>query len=106
MFAKWSLVILIATFMVGCRSYDQDPFPGNALAGHLPPMDPVYEVRSGDILGLRFSYHPEWNEDVTVRVDGKISVALAGILDVKGLSVEGVTELIRDGVAKQIKDQT
>ncbi len=102
---KRTLVVLIlASFMTACRSYEQESFPGNKEAGSLPPENPVYQIRAGDTLGFRFTYHPEWNEDMIVRKDGKISLPVVGILNASGMTIEELTAQADKLLGETLKD--
>jgi polysaccharide biosynthesis/export protein len=47
-----------------------------------------YRIRSGDALDIKFFYHPELNEAVTVRPDGRISLQLVHEVKADGLTPE------------------
>jgi protein involved in polysaccharide export with SLBB domain len=44
-------------------------------------------IRSGDVVSMKFLNNPELNENVQVRSDGKISLALVGEMTVAGLTL-------------------
>ena len=62
------------------------PVPENFYDPYYPSADVIIE--SGDVLTVRFYYHPELDSKQTVRQDGKISLTLLQGLDVAGQTPE------------------
>ena len=58
-------------------------YPG-AQAASVPVEE--YHIQIGDQLDIKFFYHPELNESVTVRPDGRIALQLVQELKVVGMS--------------------
>jgi polysaccharide biosynthesis/export protein len=60
------------------------------------PLTPVqeYRIQTGDALDLKFFYHPELNESVTVRPDGRISLQLIHEVQASGLTPEELRSLL------------
>ncbi|HPR87893.1 MAG TPA: polysaccharide biosynthesis/export family protein [bacterium] len=54
----------------------------------------VYRLGFGDVLDVKFLASPEYNETVTVRPDGRISLQGVGELDALGLSPAGLDSVI------------
>jgi len=55
-----------------------------------------YRLAPGDIIDVKFPYHPEENERVPVRPDGMINLQVVGDLDAAGLTVgELEKEIVR-----------
>lgn len=65
-----------------------------------PPQD--YRIQVGDALDIKLFYHPELNESVTVRPDGRISLQLVHEVQAAGLTPEQLRQHIRDKYAAQI----
>ncbi len=65
-----------------------------------PPRD--YRVQVGDALDIKLFYHPELNESVTVRPDGRISLQLVHEVQAAGLTPEQLRQHLRDKYAGQI----
>ena len=59
-----------------------------------------YVLEVGDVLEVQFYYHPESNKTVTIRPDGKISLARKGEIRAAGLTttqlIASITSLYRD----------
>lgn len=56
-----------------------------------PPPGPLiaepYRIRHGDSVSIKFLHNPELNENVPVRADGRISLALVGEVTAQGLTL-------------------
>ncbi len=55
-----------------------------------------YRIQSGDLLDVKFQFHPAEDQRLRVRPDGSLGLAITGDIQVKGLTVEELGELIRD----------
>jgi len=53
-----------------------------------------YLLQAGDVISVKFYQHPELNEDLTIRPDGKISLQLIGEVEAEGLSPAALTEAV------------
>ncbi len=65
-----------------------------------PPRD--YQIQVGDALDIKLFYHPELNESVIVRPDGRISLQLVHEVQASGLTPEELRQQLRDKYAPQI----
>lgn len=63
-----------------------------------------YYVEEGDILGIEFWRAKDLSRRITVRPDGRISMPLVGDLDVMGLTLTQVRELITESYKEFIRD--
>lgn len=61
-----------------------------------------YKIQVGDTLDIKFFYHPELNESVVVRPDGRISLQLVHEVQVSGLTPERLRENLRGKYEAQI----
>jgi polysaccharide biosynthesis/export protein len=77
--------------------------PG-ALDGSSGPVVPTgeYRIQIGDALDIKFFYHPELNESVIVRPDGRISLQLVYEVQAAGLSPEQLRQILREKYEPQI----
>ncbi|MBI5583054.1 MAG: polysaccharide biosynthesis/export family protein [Deltaproteobacteria bacterium] len=68
------------------------------------PGAPVqdYRIQVGDALDIKLFYHPELNESVIVRPDGRISLQLVHEVQAAGLTPEQLRQHLRDQYAAQI----
>lgn len=58
------------------------------------PIEKEYTLEVGDVLGLEFYYHPTINRKVTIRPDGKITLARKGDIRAAGLTTQQLNENI------------
>lgn len=84
---KWHTLLgpfTLAAMLVGF-ALAQEPAPR---ADTPSPVSDAYRIRSGDKLGVRFLYHPEFNEPAAVvRPDGFITLPVIDEVMAKGLTV-------------------
>jgi polysaccharide export outer membrane protein len=80
----------------------QPPTPGaaaaSATAGTLDPKS--FVIGAEDVLVVRVWRDPEVSGQVVVRPDGKITLQLLGEVQAAGLTPEGLTESIFEGLSK------
>jgi polysaccharide export outer membrane protein len=78
-----------------------------------PPAPPVvpetvavepYRLQAGDVLEVRFQYHPTETQRVTVRPDGTVGLDITGDLQGGGLTVEEFESLVRERSARYLRD--
>lgn len=63
-----------------------------------------YTLEVGDVLEVEFYYHPEVNKTVTIRPDGKISLARKGDIRAAGLTTRELKEQITSLYSDTFKD--
>ncbi len=61
-----------------------------------------YQIQVGDALDIKFFYHPELNESVIVRPDGRISLQLVHEVQASGLTPEQLRNSLQNGYGSQI----
>lgn len=67
-------------------------FAESFLGGAAIPTLPTYRIGPGDVLDIRVVDSEEWNMQVEVRPDGRISYPATGEIIVAGLSIEELTQ--------------
>lgn len=82
--------------------------PGNpaiADAGGPAPIlnDATYRLAPGDLLDIKFPYHPEENERVPVRPDGRIGLQSAGDVMAAGMTVDELEREIIDKASATLR---
>lgn len=109
MVRRASIALLFAVFVAACADRSRDQVP-------LPPLDapqqPValsyagrpYHVQPGDLLRVKFLFHPELDIRVPVRPDGKITLQVAGQIQAAGLTTTELEELIKEKSSERLRD--
>ena len=98
--------VLLATLCAvplaaGCASgVKLDPATVNVAQGLSTP----YRVHPGDILEVKFKYHPADNATATVDTDGRLNLPMTGELQVSGLLLPELEERIRDRASRYMRD--
>jgi len=67
------------------------------------PSEQEYKIQIGDQLDIKFYYHPELNEQVVVRPDGRISLQLVHEIIATGLTPAELTDLLTKKYAPELK---
>jgi polysaccharide export outer membrane protein len=80
----------------------------------LPPLDapaqPVsvdeaeYRLQTGDLLRVKFLYHPELDVKVPVRPDGAITLQVGGEIHAAGLTTGQLENIIKERSADRLRD--
>ena len=63
----------------------------------------IYQIQAGDALDIKFFYHPELNESVVVRPDGRISLQFVHEVQASGLTPETLMENLQRKYESQIR---
>ncbi len=89
--------------VTGCSSKKNSvPPAGNVAPGDIaalgpaptPEVGPDYKIQVGDELHVRFLHHPEMNEQLPVRPDGRISLGATGQMEVVGLTPAQLEQMV------------
>lgn len=87
-------LVMGALIVSGCAS---GPQPSMIMVPAQTPSSVAgrdYILRPGDVLEVKFYYHPELNQTVTVRPDGKVDLALIGEVAAAEMTTEKLSEII------------
>ena len=98
---KKSLLLLIAIcFLASATTIAQ--------AQNTPRLTTVteerYRLQPGDVFEVQFRYSPEFNQTVTVRPDGYVSLEVGGDLKVAGLTIEQARLAILKKASARLQD--
>lgn len=63
-----------------------------------------YRIQPGDQLDIAFYLNPEFNDEVIVRPDGKISMRLAGSLPAAGMTPEELAKELDTAYSSELRD--
>jgi len=64
----------------------------------------TYRLAPGDLIDVKFPYHPEENERVPVRPDGRIGLQVVGDVMAAGLTVTELEQVVMEKSAKTLRD--
>jgi polysaccharide export outer membrane protein len=62
-----------------------------------------YRMQIGDVLAIRLPLMPDFNEETTIRPDGRISTAFAADVKAAGRTVPELTAALRDGYSREMR---
>lgn len=65
---------------------------------------PLYRLRSSDVVEIRFTFSPEFDEKVSVLPDGFVSLKGTGTIPAEGLTVAEFRDLVRSAYAGTLRD--
>jgi protein involved in polysaccharide export with SLBB domain len=93
--------VLGVPLVVGCATKVKlDPATVNVAQGLSTP----YRVHPGDILEIKFKYHPADNTTATVDTDGRLNMPMTGELQVSGLLLPELEKLIVERASRFMRD--
>ena len=72
----------------------------------LRKRNPRYQLRSGDVLDISFTFTPEFNQSVAIQPDGYISLREIGDIHVQGLTVPELMEAVRIAYSRILHEPT
>jgi protein involved in polysaccharide export with SLBB domain len=64
----------------------------------------TYRIEPGDSLNIRYTFHPEMNQEEIVRPDGKISAVLVGEMPVAGMTAAELSKLLVEQTSHRLRD--
>ena len=104
--SRWHWSVLGAALAVaGCAGTPlSGPDTGALPAPETRPAQTEYIVQPGDTLTLKFYYHPDHDQDVVVRSDGKLLLPLVGEVQAAGLTPARLAEEIADLYSKNLRN--
>lgn len=66
--------------------------------------DEQYIILPGDTLQIRYTFHPEMNQEAAVQPDGKITASLLGPIAVGGMTTTRVGQVIVEKASDQLRN--
>jgi protein involved in polysaccharide export with SLBB domain len=63
-----------------------------------------YRIEPGDSLNIRYTFHPEMNQEELVRRDGKISAVLVGEVSVAGMTTVELSKYLVEQTSHRLRD--
>ncbi len=103
------LILCIASlaWLQGCASQTPVMLPLPPLDAPAPPIPGqigIYRIQPGDLLRVKFTYHPEYDVKVLVRPDGGISLQAGGDMRAAGLTSGELEKLIVERTSDRLKN--
>jgi protein involved in polysaccharide export with SLBB domain len=77
-----------------------EPAPDSGLTAELPQ----YRLQIGDVLQVRLPLTPEFNDEVTIRPDGRISTSFVNDADAYNRTVPELTAALREDYAQDMRN--
>jgi polysaccharide export outer membrane protein len=94
----------ILFILFACTSVVQNPTPLHYQTTQANlNSEQEYKIQIGDQLDIKFYYHPDLNEQVTVRPDGRISLQLVHEIIATGLTPAELTDFLTKKYAPELK---
>jgi protein involved in polysaccharide export with SLBB domain len=79
-----------------------DEVPGFDAAANFPHH--IYRIEPGDTLQVRYTFHPEMNQEAIVLPDGKIAAHLAGEIMVAGMTTSQLQNFLAERTSDNLRD--
>ncbi|MGH7827295.1 MAG: polysaccharide biosynthesis/export family protein [Candidatus Binatia bacterium] len=101
-------VVIILPGLSGCGSavtvpaLTPDEIPRFEAAANFPHLD--YRFEPSDTIQIRYTFHPEMNQEVTVLPDGKIIAQRAGEIHVWGMTVTQLEKLLVERTSDRLRE--
>ena len=106
MIRRLAVLTALAVSLAGCGSY------GPRLAGLAPsgeiaaggvPVTPEHTLTAGDEFEIRLPFAADYNDRVTVGMDGRVAPKGIGAVEIGGLTVPEATDRLKAAYAKVLK---
>lgn len=104
-FPSLGLALGLALTVAGCAGtpyvspdLSQLPAPTNR------PAEETYIIQRGDTLALKFYFHPDNDQDVIVRQDGRVLLPLVGDMQAAGLTPLQLSDQLVEKYSKNLRD--
>ena len=102
-----ALLVVLLTCLCACSQQTATTAP-------LPPVDSAqgpdlikdseYRIQAGDVLRVRYLYHPEFNVKTPVRPDGDISLQVAGVIHAADLTTTELERVIEKRSSHRLRE--
>lgn len=79
-----------------------DEIPRIAATGNFP--DRVYRIEPGDTIQIRYTFHPDMNQEMIVLPDGKIGAQLVGEIIVSGMTTKELENFLIQRTSDHLRD--
>jgi protein involved in polysaccharide export with SLBB domain len=103
-----AFLLILPLVAIGCGSavtvpsLTPDEVPRFEAAGNFPHH--MYRIEPGDTLQIRYIFHPDMNQEMTVLPDGKIAAQLVGEMIVSGMTTTQLEKLLAERTSDRLRD--
>jgi protein involved in polysaccharide export with SLBB domain len=103
-----AFLLILPLVAIGCGSavtvpsLTPDEVPHFDAAGNFPHH--VYRLEPGDAIQIRYTFHPDMNQEVVVLPDGKITARLIGEIAVSGMTTTQLEKLLAERTSDRLRD--
>jgi polysaccharide biosynthesis/export protein PslD len=98
----------VSLAMVACSRETTRSVPLPPLDSPPPPavygMPTTYRLRPGDLLRVKFLYHPEYDVKVPIRPDGDVTLQITGDIRAAGLTTNELEQIIKERSSDRLRD--
>jgi protein involved in polysaccharide export with SLBB domain len=84
------------------RALTPDEIPRFEAAGNFP--HDIYRIEPGDTIQIRYTFHPDMNQEVAVLPDGKIAAQLIGEITVSGMTTTQLQKFLAGQTSDRLRD--
>jgi|SRR5687768_7009295 len=95
-------LLVLAVVLAGCATSSGERMAAPASAPSA--ANAAYKIQTGDVLQLRFYYHPENDHEAVVRPDGKLLLPLVGEIHAQGLMPIDLAHTLEQAYGKSLRD--
>lgn len=103
----FTLTCVVAAVTSGCvrRGVPIASLPPLDAPLPLPPGEGApYRIKPGDVLRIKFLYHPELDTKVPVRPDGGVTIQMGGNIHAAGLTTDELAQVIVERTKDRLRD--
>jgi protein involved in polysaccharide export with SLBB domain len=103
-----AVVLIGLSLLLGCGNpvvapaLTPDELSQFTAAGNFP--DHVYRIEPGDTIQIRYTFHPDMNQEMVVLPDGKIGAQLIGELTVSGMTTKQLETSLVQRTSDYLRD--
>lgn len=102
-----AVLLFILPFAAGCGTVNVAPLraeevPQFDAAANFPHLN--YRFEPGDTIQIRYTFHPDMNQEVTVLPDGKVLAQMVGEINVWGITASQLEKLLVTRTSDRLRE--
>jgi protein involved in polysaccharide export with SLBB domain len=107
--SNWGVVVFslsIAVCSCGRPAMQPVPLPILDTVPDTPPVteSATYHLQPGDLVRIKFLYHPDLDVKVPIRPDGVVTLQMAGDIHAAGLTTDELEKVIKDRTSDRLRE--